>query len=928
MAALPQPIGLLLFAVTLLGLAGGGAVLARGGFREANPNFALSAGLFIGPAVWLALLNAFFYLVPSAVGVALASAAWLGLVGLTYWRARLRFVRPSPRTGALLALQTTILVGLALAALANRQHVGYPDETWTVPLAATMLRGNFPPVSPWAPDLAATYHYGASLAAVGLHVLSGLDFVLLFELLGAAAQAAVLVLIAHLLWRLPHGQWVALPVVVLLLGRGAKVFSQVPWLVNIVVPAGPPGPGLRASLREIYVPPGDPASGILAGGPPQIELLQYPVAIGLGLVVAHYAATGGGGRVAGLLLGVLLATAGLLETSTMLVFGTAVLVLGWTGSSSRTAARAWQVPTITLTVAAPLAIAAGGVISDTLFRSTALAVAAAGIEFAPASVWERVTPGDLETLTGGVGVLRVAAWPVLALALLAALLARNRLALALAAAGAAAWLGFRLLDYRFSDDIVRLDMFARVFGVLALAFAIASIRRRIPRPAAAGAALLVLGFVAWPSAASLLVPTAANLGRGIDLSAGLEIVDSPRQLTEVGLRRTRLTPSLVGAANIIEAAAGLPGATRVLSTDPSAFAAATGLLTPFTTLRALQYVPIAGPEYLDAIRTLAPAALRRMDVAYLHLAQGAPPSLPAAARSALDGSREFRLIAGRPQGPALYRVEDAARLADRSAPTHTYLALEAAIPPRARVYVSPALGGEARNRIFYALRDRDLYGALGEAGHARLQFQIAPLSAGVPLDYVALPATSAPLNFDLVHAVAVWAGDGVRVYRLPSEGVAPSQSSAARAVTLHPLAVEGLRLRFSLAYRAADRSAQFTGVEWLVYAADAPPYFEPRAGDVGDNVRQWFAGQIGSGTVAAAFIYEYDHERGTLTLLEGPNAPLAVARSRPSDLAGPWALALVFKSGRNVVGIVPIAAIDGHATNAPTIRPFRGTTAF
>ena len=59
-----------------------------------------------------------------------------------------------------------------------------------------MLRGNFPPVSPWAPDLAATYHYGPSLAAVGLHVLSGLDFVLLFELLGAAAQAAVLVLIA------------------------------------------------------------------------------------------------------------------------------------------------------------------------------------------------------------------------------------------------------------------------------------------------------------------------------------------------------------------------------------------------------------------------------------------------------------------------------------------------------------------------------------------------------------------------------------------------------------------------------------------------------------------------------------------------------------------------------------------------------------
>lgn len=154
------------------------------------------------------------------------------------------------------------------------------------------------------------------------------------------------------------------------------------------------------------------------------------------------------------------------------------------------------------------------------------------------------------------------------------------------------------------------------------------------------------------------------------------------------------------------------------------------------------------------------------------------------------------------------------------------------------MHVSPALGGEARNRIFYALRDRDLYGALGVAGHARLQFQIAPLSAGVPPDYVALPATSAPLNFDLVHAVAVWAGDGVRVYRLSSEGAAPSPFSAARAVTLHPLAVEGLRLRFSLAY----------------HAADAPPYFEPRAGDVGDNVRQWFAGQIGSGTVAAAFI--------------------------------------------------------------------------
>ncbi|MBM4435710.1 MAG: hypothetical protein FJ029_00450 [Actinobacteria bacterium] len=924
MPALPFALGVVLLVLIAAALTGGGVIFARRWLAEADGPMALTAGALVGPAVWLAGLNLCFYLAPSPLGVGLASGLWALAVGLTVRRSPWRTLLPARRTAVRAAALFAVWAIVAWVALANRQVSGYYDETWTMPLAATMLRGNFPPVSPWAPDLATSYHYGLSLFVAGLRTLTGLDYVALFEFVSAGAMAACLILVGSLIWRLPLGPWLLAPAVLLLLGRGAKQFARVPWLVNVVVPVGAPGPGLRASLGSVYAPPAEPASGILVAGPPQVELPQFPMAIGLALVVLHHATRPDLNGRRAVLLGVLLATVGLLEESAMLATCAGLGALVVVSFLRRSGAPSWRPLAMTLASAVPWIALAGGVISDALLRGEGPVGARGAIVWALRADPAYLAPWHLRALPGGVGVLEVTSWPVLLVAALVAWWTRNWLALALAGGGWAAGLAYRLFDYRFVDDIVRLDMFARVFGVLALALAVASIRRHVRVAVAAPACLVAVGLIGWPSAAMLLAPTLGNVGSGIAIGPGLGTGAGPSASALEARARTGLRAAIDESAAVLDyAGRALPQGTRVLTASPPAFGVATGLATPFTTQAYLQFVPIAGPEYLDAIRTLAPAALRQLGTTHVHATPSLRGGLTPEAHAALDDPQSFARVTGEPDGSALYRVLPAYLASDRPPPPDTYLALAALVPADARVYVSPSLGGEARNRAFYALRTRRLLGTLATAGDGRLSFPIDPFAPGTPVDFIALPDGTVPIHLGRTRADAVWFQDGVRLYDLRAPPVKPASPGSPGTFAIEPIEQGAGRLRFRLEVGSDGERPAWTGTEWLVFPSDAGPYFEPRLGSLGVGARQWFQGPLEPQTATLTIELAYDHAAGTLRIVGGAGVPADVPRSEPDSGPGPWVFALVFRAGRSVAGVLPVAGLE-LTDSGIQIHPFRG----
>ena len=931
MPTLPHGLGLALFLLVAIVLASGGWALVRGLLRERDGLFALTGGLFVGPGLWLALLNAFAHTGRFPLALALASAVWLALVGVSIARAP-RLHRPSRRTLAIGAGQVAALLAVGAVALANRQWGGYLDEYWVLSLASTIARGNIPPVAPFSPDLPAAYHYGVAMGGAGVHVLTGLDYVAVFELLAAAVQAAFFMLVGHLLWRLPLGRWVAPLMATWLLSLGFMFRGAQPWLLRIVVPGGLPTAGLRTTLTDIYtgsridpVPP--PFGGwerYVGAGPPNVQQLQFPIALGVGLVALWYvhraSETGEASRAGVVLLGVLLGTLTLLESTVAAAFGVsvAVVLLLRIGAGGR-----WKTPASALAISVPIAVLGGGLLSDSLLRGTA---GGSGLTLSPDLSQERLWAGQARQLAGGVVLLDVALWPLLAMGLAIAALTRNRLAAALGLSGLAVWFGFLLTSYTyFPPDSERLTMLASILTALALGVGVASVRARLRPWQPASVALSVLGLAVWPSASQLAVPTFANVTHGVQLTPGLTA-----QAPSAESPRTNHGVVVADSWDALQAAGRLPDRTRVLTHEASAFVMATGLLAPFGPRSGVDMFNQAGPVYLDAWRTLAPAALEQLRVTHVHASADGVAALRPAAREMLASPARYTPLHGVPGSEGLYRIE-APALVGEPWPPDTYLELDALIPSDARVYVSPAIEEHARVRILYLLRDRVLHGEYPYGiYHLRLPIEVRPYVSGTALDYVLLPTARLPSTLGLRRADAMWDNGDARAYRLDpaaldtasAMGTAPERRELTPPDDMHVLirstgTVEGL-VRIELAYRRPAEGPAFTGVEWVVMQADSEPLHEPkrRAG------RQWFEGQIVADAPAQRLVLEYDHRAGVMWVMEGPNAPAPVGGSQPRDVDGPWVLALRFTVGGTVWRDVLVAGIEAEPNGRLRITPW------
>ena len=701
--------GLLLLLAELVVLAAAGYAVVRVALRQTDDRMAIAQGLVVGPALWGLLANFIMYAVPGLAG---ASVAW-GVVivagAALAWRFPHR-IRAEPRTVAGFAVA---VLALCWVALASRQILSIPDAINHLGLAASIRAGGFPPVFFWTPDLPAAYHHGTGLLIGLLAPPFGPDLALTTEILDVWLWASVFLVVVTALLRYAS-KFAVLVTSPLLLTAGAWTFIGDPVdIVRVPLPAGMPTAGIRASLTDVYWPLVELPWTSERAALPDIWRFVYPLSYALAFVVLEHAA-----HVerrtwpAALTLAGLVGFLGLLAT-TLAPF---VLVL-WGGLEAVALVRSRRdraaLGGAALRSATGLALAVlllafgGGSLAAALTGS-----GSSGLGFAWADHPGFYRPlGSFDVLPGGVGLLH--GGPVVIAGVAAILGRRNRLVLALVVGVGLLVLAGVALRYHPAPWVLsRFFGHARNLALLALLLALAPCLARLPsvRWRYAAAALLV-ALVAWPT----LVAPVRNLGLAI--GQGVTLANAtPTQQPDAGFpgqgryampRLSDRVAAYVWDHTAVDA--------RVFSPTPAdlsfaAVAFATGRPNASGFLDRQYFLSHTGPEYLDTLRHLEPAAVRRLGLDYIHATDAWVAGLPErAARWLADPDLFEPLI--RDGAEALYRVRPAFLELDAAPEPESFEALRQAVPAGATVYMPAPFRTVPALRVAATLSHARLIGA-------------------------------------------------------------------------------------------------------------------------------------------------------------------------------------------------------------------------
>ena len=909
--------GLLLLALEMAVLATVGYVVARVTLRQARHEMALAQGLVIGPALWGVIVSFLLHIVPGMAG---ALAGWIMLMvlgGGLAWRAR-QGLRVPLRTIAGFGLAGTAIFWVALA---GRQLFTIPDPEIHLELAAAFRAGAWPPALPWNPWAPVFYHFGVDLLVGLLAPPFGPDLGLVTEILGAYAWTALVLVVATLLWR--HG-WISALLLPLLLTAGAWTligYVNAPDILQIPVPAGIPAAGLRASLADIYWPairPDElPLTNPVQASPPNIWKPPFVLAYALTLVVLSWAATSRHRSwPAVLTISALIGFMGVVEETVALM----TLAL-WGLLEAWLLLQAWRkrsVDRATLlrlaagpALAALLLLAGGGVITGIVDGSFGAAgrLAIGWIDDAGS----RRPLGHLDVLSGGIGLLGIG--PVVA-AIAAGLLARrNRLVLLLAVGSGVFLLASLTLQYEPSRDVTRLDGHARNFALIALLVAL-GVRLSALRPRwrwICGFGLLA--FVVWPTVATPVhsVGVGLNYGPRFDNARpGQPFVSNLMRRYVIGRPMAERVAAYIRRHTATEA--------RILSPDPTGLSLATGRPNASGFLGHLHLHPTPGPEYVDAIRYLEPAAVRALDFAYVHATDAWAADLPDRARRWLADPTLFEPLI-RDGADTLYRIQSAFRDLDTEPAPASFEALRRAVPESALVYLAQAVNPLEGLRAASALSHARV---LGEVQHTDIylltNISTEPLSTTIP-DFVAVSTLLTPSALGPGARQPIWRNDELAVYA-PKVGARPmaSPSKPHFGVRLFDDRKIDDRIRFSVEFKdeAPDR---WVGQDWLVAAADNSPWAFPEKLEA-DAKRhagnQWYAGQVIPGQQSTIHSYEFDPLSAQLAI-QGTNGAFEAARSSGPGLSpGVWTLAVRLRGDWWEVAFIPLMTIvvstDGEVT--------------
>ena len=862
--------GLVLLAAEFLTLAVVGFVVVRVALRQTDDRMALAQGMVVGPALWGLTANFVLHLLPGLAGALTSWVIVLVVSAVLAWR--------SPRA---LWLPARTVLGFAAAtlaifwvALASRQTIVIPDPYSHLGLTSMMRAGAYPPVFSWlTTDSPVAYHHGIALLVALLTPPFGPDLAFVTELLGAYAWTGFVLVVATVLLRY-GGRVAVLALAPLLLTHGAWTLvwpGDAPVILQISAPAGVPAAGLRASLAEIYWPSVPPWTKETETIPPNIYkplfVLAYALAVTtLERIVAHHNRR----WLRGVLLAVMLGFLGILdETVALMVLALWGFLEIWNfvqlgrdrlvhwGLIARAAAG----PMLAMVLLA----VGGGLLTGALIGSSSSGLALGWIEDASS----RRPYGTFETWPGGVALLGLG--PV-AVTIVAGIISRRQtLVLALATGSTVFLLAAFVIQYGVAPhDVTRFDGHARNFALLALLVALASRASELRADWRYAAALGIVLLVTWPTVALPVHKLGFALGRGVHL-ANAQPDQREDRYRDGGLpgRYALRHMSSERVAEYIRNNTDV--AARVLSPSPHTMSIATGRPNASGFVGLLHLHPKVGPENMDAVRYLEPAALRRLGFTYVHATKTWVASLPSRARLRLDDRSLFELLI-RDGSDALYGIRPGFRELSVVPTSTSFEALREAIPASAVVYLAGALHPLDRMRLASVLTQSRLLGYVDpSAVHLLSDISTGPLGEQTP-DFVAMPTRLAPsaLMPDTRHPI--WKVDELAVYATRPAlvpGRDPSRQPASQfAVRLSAVASTADRIRFTATF-TNHAPGRWTGQDWLVVAADDSPYTLPTEFEADGYThigRQWFAGQIGAEAAVASRTYEFDALAGTLAV--------------------------------------------------------------
>ena len=905
--------GLLLLGLELLVLAAVGFAVARVTLGQNDDRMALAQGMVIGLGLWGVIANFVLYVVPGLPGAMVAWGITLTLGAGLVWRAHDKLRLP-PRTVVGFVAAALVLLWIALA---SRQLISITDPDIHLGLSAVIRAGGWPPALPWNPGIPVYYHYGVDLLVGLLSPPAGPGPVFMIELLGAYVWTSFVLVIATTLVRL--GGMAALTLTPLLLTAGAWTlvhYTEPPGLLRVPLPAGIPAAGLRASLGSVYWPSLEAPEAIwnapVQVSPPNIWQPLFVLAYALLFVVLTWVVTSKRRSwPAVLTLAALVGFAGLVEETLTLI----VLVL-WAVVEAIRLAQCWRLRSLSRAeivrsaagpgIALGLLVVGGGVITGVLAGSVGSGLTLGWIDD-PAS---RRPVGGFTSLPGGVGVLEVGLIPV---AMAAALLGRrNRLVLTLVAGSVACLLAAFILQYEPARDVTRLDGHARNLALLALLFAVARCQRAVRARWRYTVGALAVALIAWPT----VIRPVHNIGYA--LSRGPQIAQAspgPPDALWSFLGRYELgEPPAERVADYIRTHTGINA--RILSPSPTGLSASTGRANAAGYMQFAHYSYEPGPEYLDAIRFLEPAALQRRGFDYVHATDRWVTGLPDRARRWLADRRFFEPLI-RDGTDALYRVLPAFRDLESPPTSGSFEALREAVPPGSTVYFSPSILPKDVERLA-ALRAAATLWNTQRLGvepssilHLQTRVPTAPLGISRP-DFVITSSVLAPSALDQRFRQPIWWNGELAAYALRDVSK-PRANAAKTAFSVGMADVEESEGRIAFSATFADNMRQeWKGQDWLVLATDASQWAFPSRFEA-DGVRhagaQWFAGQVLPGQGTTRHFYEFDPRSATLAV-RGDGGEFEVAESSGSGLEpGVWTLAVRLRGDWWEVALIPVMKI-------------------
>ena len=868
--------GLLFLLAELVTLAGIGYVIVRAALRESDQRVALAQGLVVGPAIWGVVVNLVMYALPGMAGAVVGWIFVLALAAILVWRSP-KPVRPRLRTAAIFTLAVLALFGVALA---SRQTLGIGDVYLHLGLAASVRAGLFPPELPWSPGVSFPYHYGLDMLTGLLVPPSGPDPAFVLEVLGAYSWIClVLVVVATVLRRASTlGTLIAAP---LLIAAGS--------LPKVVLPAGVPTAGLRASLTEVFWP-----SVQMLGDSPNIEIQNigrpsFIFSYALAFVVVAQAARGKRRSwPAVIALSVLIGFLGLTSTSLAPI----VFAL-WAGLEAIHLLRSRRIGYLhngdvirsatgfALTV---ILLLTGGFSTIILGGSASSVLSLGWNQYF--QDWRMLATFD--RLPGGVGILGIG--PLSGAGVAVLLACRNRLVLALAAGAVALVLTALLLKYAPNRvDLIRLEIHARYFALFALLIAVTvGLARLRPGRWRHAAAALVAVLIVWPTISEPVRKLGMAISNGVEL-ANAEGTAGKRFVLD-SLPSERIA-AYIRDNTAVDA--------RVFSPQPYRMTLATGRPNASGLAGLAHGLPTHGSEYRDVLTYLEPTATERLGFEYIHADDSWIESLPDAAAERLNDPNLFELLV-RDGSESLFRILPASlSLATPPAP-ESYEALRQVVPASAKVFLLRPEDFDTRPlmRTASALSNTRLLGKLGWYLLGLLTpWQAEPLGNHVP-DFVIAPARFTPWMFPAASRQPVWWNDETAVYALngavePIMPPPPWAEPLPFGIRVSDLSEADRRITFTATFddRAPDK---WTSQDWVLVSTGPPPWNFPK--EVLSNgsaaVAMWFVSYLNPGQGTSSLTHEFDFDALSLAVQRERGVFKPLERSEGVLNAGSYLLAV------------------------------------